>query len=165
MPGDRDTPDEAGIRRYMVETLDGVDVQELDGDSFYFYDPGGGRPVDRRLPFSTLVTGDRHDQVSDLDRPGVFRVNIGVSKRTFQELLGDDVPRTEMGGPPPPGYDFTALDTLMPHPVYGSLWWVCVLNPGPNSFETVQRLLTEAHALAAGRYERTHRGDQTGEEP
>jgi hypothetical protein len=39
--------------------------------------------------------------------------------------------------------DFTALDQIMPHPVYGQMFWVCVLNPSPETFEAVQRSAQE----------------------
>jgi len=32
----------------------------------------------------------------------------------------------------------TALDQLMPHPVYGRMFWVCVLNPSDVTFQKVQ---------------------------
>src|SRR5919201_1444819 len=49
------------------------------GDSFFFYDPDG-KPSARRMPFATIVTKDYDgfDTASNLNRPGVFRLNIGV---------------------------------------------------------------------------------------
>jgi hypothetical protein len=53
------------------------------------------------------------------------------------------------------GYDFTALDQVMPHPIYGRMYWVCVLNPRDETFETkVQPLLVEAYELAVSKYKR-----------
>ena len=148
--------DEAAIIRSITETLGGVDVQMLEDDAFFFYDPGQGLPVDRRLPFATLVTSDKHDQVSDLNRPGVFRLNVGVSAETFRARFGELPP--SKGGPYDPitGYDFTVQDTLLPHPVYGRLHWLCVVSPSRETFAQMQPLLAEAHRLAAERYERSH---------
>jgi hypothetical protein len=137
--------DEAAITRSIAETLDGVDILVADGNSFFFYDPGGGQPVDQRFPFATLVTNDLYDQVSNLNRPGVFRLNIGVSGKTFARLFGTD-------GGADGAYDFTVLDQIMPHPVYGQMHWVCVLSPSDATFEAARPLLAEAHALAARRY-------------
>jgi hypothetical protein len=139
--------DEAAVTRAIVETLGGVDVVTTDGNSFFFYDPGGDTPPDRRFPFATLVTTDEYDRFSDLSRPGVYRLNVGVSRETFRSLAPD----------PPPGagertYDFTALDRIVPHPVYGSMHWLCVLNPSPETFAKVLLLLAEAHERAARRY-------------
>ncbi|MBX7104476.1 MAG: hypothetical protein K1X57_10370 [Gemmataceae bacterium] len=119
---------ESAIREYIVTTFPDIGVTDAAGDSYFFTDP------EKMFPFATLVTSDAHDQVSDLNRPGVYRLNIGVSKQRFAELF-----------PGPAEHDYTALDRLMPHPVYGKMYWVCVLNPGPATMETVKQLLAEAH--------------------
>jgi hypothetical protein len=37
------------------------------------------------LPFATIAsTGNEYERISYLDRPGVFRLNIGVSRETFR---------------------------------------------------------------------------------
>lgn len=99
-------------------------------------------------PFATLVVSDEYDQASDLRREGVFKLNVGVSRETCRALFGDaardDDAETR--------YDFTALDTILPHPVYGTMHWVCVLNPSAATFERVKPLLAEAHERAARRY-------------
>lgn len=65
------------------------------GDSFFFYDPGGDTPADRRMPFATIVTQDYagFDAASDLNRPGVFWLNIAVSRSVFEQLIGYQQPR------------------------------------------------------------------------
>jgi hypothetical protein len=139
--------DQAAIVEYITQNLGGVDVVESSGDSFFFYDPGHGLPVDQRFPFATLVTDDNYEDVSNLKRPGVFRLNVGVSRETFDSLFGAATSSE---------YDFTALDRILPHPVYGNMHWVCVLNPSPESFARVQDLLAEAHSRAARTYARSH---------
>ena len=43
----------------------------------------------------------------------------------------------------------------MPHPVYGRMYWVCVLNPSDETLETKARpLLVEAYELAVSKYNR-----------
>ena len=130
--------DETAITRHITETFPDVDTVLAMGATFFFYNPQDGTPKDHRFPFATLVTTGEYDQVSDLNRPGVFRLNAGVSKQTFRSLFpaGDAA------------HDFTALDRVMPHPVYGKMYWVCVLNPGPGTFETVQSLLAEAYGMS-----------------
>ncbi len=124
--------DEAAVRAYIVQTFPDVGVVEASGGTFFFTDP------EQKFPFATLVTGDEYDQASNLNRPGVFRLNVGVSKQTFAALFG--------GAPPGEGgYDYTALDRILPHPVYGRMYWVCVLNPSAATFETVRGLLAEAY--------------------
>jgi hypothetical protein len=145
--------DETSIRRYITETFADVDVIDASGASFFFYDP------DHMFPFATLVTNDDHDQASNLNRPSVFRLNIGVSKQTFQSLFGS--------GPAPSGegaeggHDFTALDRIMPHPVYGKMYWICVLNPSTETFKRMQTLLAEAYDLAVRKRARTNKPDES----
>src|SRR4029078_5344547 len=100
------------------------------------------------------------DHFSDLNRPSVFRLNIGIGKETFRSLFGKpslpaERDSAENGSENASGYDFTALDHVMPHPVYGRMYWVCVLNPSNETFETkVQPLLAEAYERAVGKYKR-----------
>ncbi len=146
---------EAEISRYITETFAGVDVVvNADQASFFFYNPDSSAPPDHRFPFVTLVTSDAYDEFSDLNRPSVFRLNIGITKQTFRALFGVGQPSADDENPG--DYDFTALDQVMPHPVYGRMYWVCVLNPGEETFATqVLPLLAEAYELAASRYQRS----------
>ena len=131
--------DEASIRGYIVQTFPDISVVDGTGGAFFFTDP------ERKLPFATLVTSDEYDRASDLGRPGVFRLNVGVSKQTFAALFGAPPPGGEGG------YDYTALDRILPHPVYGKMYWVCVLNPSETTFQAVRPLLAEAYELAVAR--------------
>jgi hypothetical protein len=116
------------------------------GDTFFIYDPGRDLPEKRRFPFATIVTQDygEFDNASQLDRAGVFRLNIGVSKETYAALFGNEAQ-----------HDFSALDRLMPHPVYGRNHFVCVLNPSDATFESVKPLVVEAYEIAVKRARRT----------
>jgi uncharacterized protein DUF6194 len=139
----------------MATSLPGVDAQTATeetgapeiawGDTFFFADP-----ADRRFPFATLVIKDYpgFDTESDLDRPGVFRVNISVGRRGFEDLFGH----------PPAAhaehrasYDFTALDTFIPHPVYAVQGWASIINPSEASAARLRSLLADAQARAAKR--------------
>ena len=146
--------DQEAIRDYVASAFSGVDVTiaskesgapELAwGDTFFIYDPRHDLPPSRQFPFATIVTKDygEFDSASRLDRPGVFRLNIGVSKKTFQSLFPHD-----------DAHDFTALDTLMPHPVYAENHFVCVLNPSEATFDKLKPLLVEAYQIAVARVE------------
>ncbi len=134
--------DEDAIAHYITDTFEGIQPVTADGNTFFFYDP------ERKFPFATLVTNDAYDQASHLSRPSVFRLNIGISKQTYQSLFGAQTSPSAAGSGDEHGYDFTALDQVMPHPVYGRQYWVCVLNPSAATFQTVvQPLLTEAYHL------------------
>jgi hypothetical protein len=84
---------------------------------------------------------DRADRAGPV-RPGVFRLNIGVGRETFERLVGS------MEAP-----DYAALDRLLPHPVYARQLWISILNPSDATFrDVVLPLIAEAHdRLAAVR--------------
>ncbi len=144
--------DQEAIIRYITETFEGVDVlQPTDGpgagDTFIFYDPQRNLDPTRRMPFATIVTKDYgdFDNASQLDRPDVFRLNIGVSRDTFRALFGT------APGEQSATDDYAALDRVMPHPVYAPQSFVCVLNPSADTFEAVKPLLADAYARVATR--------------
>jgi hypothetical protein len=151
---------EAEVSQYITETFEGVDVVVASGDSFFFYNPDSNVPPDHKFPFVTIVTSDINDQFSNLNRPSVFRLNIGIGKQTFRSLFGKPLLPTygtsaAESGTNSSDYDFTALDQLMPHPVYGRMYWMCVLNPSDETFETkVRPRLTEAYEMAVSKYKR-----------
>ena len=152
--------DQEAIIRYMTETFAGLDLlRPTDGpgagDTFIYYDPQRDRDPSHSQPFVTIVTKDygEFDNRSQLDRPGVFRLNMNVSRETFRALVGYAPGEASAKSA---AYDFAALDQLMPHPVYGPQSWVCVLNPSPETFEAIKPLLAEAHSIAAKRYASRH---------
>jgi hypothetical protein len=135
--------DQTSIRQYIVETFAGVEVVEASGDSFFFYGP------DHKIPFITLTTSDAHDQTSNPGRPDAYRLNIGVGKQTFQSLFGPGSTPAGEAGP----------DRILPHPVYGKMYWVSVLNPGEATFPRVRELLAEAYDMAVRKRARTGQAD------
>lgn len=150
--------DQEAIIRYITDTFTGVEVMRPTdgpgaGDTFFYDDPQGDLDPTRHLPFATIVTKDYgdFDNASQLDRPHVFRLNIGVGRDTFRALFG---PPAAAEGDQGATYDFAALDRLMPHPVYAPQSYVCVLNPGAETFEAVKPLLADAYARVAARHAR-----------
>jgi len=108
------------------------------GDAFFYYAPDGRTPPNTQ-PYGTIVTKDYPDDTaSALDPPGRWRVNVQVGRAALPELLGER-------------HDPAAADVLLPHPVYGPLGWICVVNPGERTTGTVVRLLREAHEAARAR--------------
>jgi len=136
--------DEAALIQYITSTFAHIAIASSDGNSFFYYSPTGEIP-ERTFPFATLVTKDDYDTVSNLTRPAIYRLNIGVSKSTYVPLLGAPPAAPGASGIVETGHDFAALDQLMPHPIYGHMCWVCVLNPGVATLTTVQKLLAEAY--------------------
>ncbi|MDB5390729.1 MAG: hypothetical protein JWM11_6375 [Planctomycetaceae bacterium] len=156
--------DQTAITQYISDTFDGVAIvvgsrdagspEIAWGDTFFIYDPGRQFPPAGQFPFATIVTKDygAFDRASQLDRAGVFRLNIGVTKETYCALFGAQPSYPPEGHAVETGHDFAVLDQLLPHPVYASMSWVCVLNPSVATFRTVQPLLAEAYQLAVTRY-------------
>jgi uncharacterized protein DUF6194 len=140
------------MKRYICETYDGLNTIDNSGDTFFLYDPAGDLPAERQHPFATIVTGDRHDSVSNLDRPDAWRLNIGLTKATYVASFGAAPTRRDANGVLETGFDYAAVDTLMPHPVYASQYWVCVVNPAEATMDTVRTWLAEAHGFAARKY-------------
>ncbi|HZQ05752.1 MAG TPA: DUF6194 family protein [Anaerolineae bacterium] len=133
---DASAPTEEQIAQYILDAFPGVETTTNLGYTFFFYG------AERMLPFATIASsGNEYERISNLDRPGVFRLNIGVSKPTFQSLVGAD--KVDVSN-----YDFTALDRIMPHPDYAAQSWICVLNPSQATFERVRTWLAEAYELA-----------------
>ncbi len=129
-------PDPETIVRYISDTYPETDVVEAMNAWFFSLDPETHWPN-----YATLVTTNEHDDASDLDRAGVFRLNLGVDRPTFERIAAAADP------------DFTAFDRLLPHPVYAKQLWISILNPTDATFsETVVPLLALAHdRLAAQR--------------
>ena len=130
-------PDPETIVRYISDTYPETDVVEAMNAWFFSLDPETHWPN-----YATLVTTNEHDDASDLDRAGVFRLNLGVDRPTFERIAAAAADA-----------DFTAFDRLLPHPVYAKQLWISILNPTDATFsETVVPLLALAHdRLAAQR--------------
>jgi hypothetical protein len=138
--------DDVAILRYIAKTYPDADIFTSGNGTYMSCD------AEKHWPnFATLVTSDEFDgetdpkgtwvprSFSDLARPGVYRLNIGVSKATFDATVGT------LKDP-----DYTALDELMRHPVYAMQHWLCILNPSEATFEKVVKpLLSEAHERVA----------------
>ena len=132
--------DESTVVDYITTTFPDVETTTDFGYTFFFY------RSDHKLPFATLIASDQdYDRVSNLDRPGVFRLNIGISKEMFESLFGK-------GQVDVSSYDFSALDMIMPHPEYAQYHFICVLSPSEATFERVRLLLAEAYNIAVRRY-------------
>jgi hypothetical protein len=121
------------------------------GDTFFIYDPDSVIPPERQFPYATIVNSDvpGFDEASNLARDGVFRVNIWVSRPTFEREAEKETD--------PDQVDYAALDRVIPHPVYGAQSWLSVLNPADSTSDKVKALLSEAHGRAGDRYAKKYK--------
>jgi hypothetical protein len=132
------SPDPETITRYITDTFPDADIVTAMGATFFSLDP------DKHWPnFATIVTTDEHDMGAPSDltaRPDAFRLNLGVSRATFERLVSRD--DTEP--------DYAAIDRLIPHPVYAKQHWVAIVNPSADSWGSIVKpLLQEAYDRVA----------------
>lgn len=140
------------------ERLPGTVLAESWGETGLFYNPGRVRK--RGVYVMTVKEKDgENDKASHLSRDGVWRVNIGLRRGTFLKLFGRLPARPAAGGVVEMDGDFTALDILLPHPVYAWMGWVCMLNPSPESLDGIEPLIREAYEFSV---EKFGRGKGTG---
>ena len=133
-------PDRDGMIRLIRETWPDAVVATIESAAFFSLD-------EKHWPnFATVVWTDEHDEgePSKLSRPGVYRLNIGVGKETFERLVG------AVAEP-----DYAAFDSILPHPVYAKQRWISILNPTDATFrDVVMPLLREAHDRLVAQRER-----------
>lgn len=124
--------------RSFLTVLPNVSVHDSTGDLFFF------RGDEQKFPFATIVThDDPYDGLSNLDRPGVFRLNFPTDKETFAALFPDLQTRAALDEA---DIDYQALDVLFPHPVYGRMRWVSVIK-SERVWDQCQELLRRAHQI------------------
>ena len=137
---------EPGVLELAPEA--GSDHPEISwGDHFFYYAPDGAVPTNRQ-PYATIITKDYpDDSESQLDPPGRWRLNIHVGPAKLLELVG------------PGPHDLSAADEFLPHPLYGALGWVAVVNPGEKTMAAASHLLRDAHAADQRRQARRRSPD------
>ena len=129
----------AEIEQYITSNLEYSTCTENFGYKFFLYS------TDQMMPFVTLAESDNeYDSVSNLDREGVFRVNIGVRRNTFKKLF----PSKDSE------WDYTAINTFMPHPEYAAQNFICILSPEDDKIRDVTTFIHEAYSLAKERFEK-----------
>ncbi|CAM4516608.1 DUF6194 family protein [Corallococcus exiguus] len=124
------------LAEYIQDAFKDVHMDTSTPDLFFFAGD------ERKHPFATIVTRDTEfDHHSELDRDEVFRLNLGLSKESFQKLF----PQLD------PNVDYTDLDVLLPHPAYSRMFWLSVLNPSHETLRLLRPYLKEAHSIQVNR--------------
>lgn len=144
---------ETRLIQSFAHRFDGTRIVAAWGEQSLFYNPGGRLP--RGVYFATVKSKDgANDKASNLDRAGIFRLNIGTSKDLFIAEFGPPPKRPGKGGIVEGPWDFTAPDVLTPHPVYGWMSWVSILNPSEQSLATLNPMLIAAYAKAKAAFDK-----------
>lgn len=107
-----------------------------------------------------------NDSASALNREEVrFRMNFKVGRDTFLRRFREtSLPKRPAKGQiiqlhSGSAYDPTVLDTLIPHPVYGWMGWVSIINPSADSIREILEagLLDESYQHAVASYDKKTR--------
>jgi hypothetical protein len=132
-----DGPDVDEVIQLIRDSFPDAVVATIDSAAFFSLD-------EKHWPnFATVVWTDEHDEgaPSNLARPGVYRVNVGVDRETFQRLVGS------LEDP-----DYAVFDRFVPHPVYAKQRWISILNPSHATLsETLMPLIAQGHDRLAAR--------------
>ena len=136
---------------YTTSNYEGVVEDRNWGERGLFHNPEGKLP--KGIYILTFKEKDGpNDKASNVNRTGVYRLNLGISKQTFKDLFGEIPKRPLAGKIVDTGHDFEILDEIMPHPVYGWMSWIGVLNPSNTTFNKLKPLIDEGIELAKIKY-------------
>lgn len=124
------------------------------GEVGLFYNPE--RKLKKGIYLLTFKEKDgTNDNSSNLNRDSIYRLNLGISKESFTHLFGSIPARPSAGEVIDMPYDFSTLDKIMPHPVYGWMSWICILNPSKETYDTeLKPLIAEGYQLALAKYKK-----------
>jgi hypothetical protein len=145
------------VHNHIMATLAGAVPINAWGETSYFYNPGNR--LKRGTYFATIKEKDgENDRASRLDRTGIWRLNIGISKATFLSIFNAMPGRPPKGGVIEGPWDFTATDLVTPHPIYGWMGWIAVLSPSEATWEKCIPFIEDAHGRVAVTFERRVKG-------
>lgn len=144
----------------LTKLYPGLVEKSVWGETALFYNPSG--LLKRGTYCITFKEKDgENDASSALNREEVeYRMNFKISKSTFLTQFNEPA----LPGRPAKGkiialksgraFDPTVLDTLIPHPVYGWMSWVSIINPSKESIEAIMKagLLDESYEAALAGY-------------
>lgn len=126
------------------------------GERALFYNPG--RLLRKGIYVATFKERDGpNDSASKLARGGLFRLNLGLSKATYFTQFGFPPTRPAAGKTIDKVHDFTAIDKLTPHPVYGWMSWVAIINPSGESLAKLMPLIIETVQAAKIKFDKKYR--------
>lgn len=139
---------------YLTRRFDGLAPQSSWGEISFFYNPGNA--LSNGVYFCTIKDHDgANDRSSELDRPGVFRLSLGLTAACYERIFGPRPVRPAKGTAVSTGHDFTQLDVVMPHPIYAWMGWIQVLNPSDETFGSMQSMFVESYEYVVRKFEKS----------
>lgn len=138
---------------YCTDAFAGLVVDKNWGERGVFYNPGNVLP--KGIYVLTVKEKDGpNDKASDITRRSAYRLNLGLKKESYIQLFGNPPQRPAAGSIIDTGHDFKALNAITPHPVYGWMCWIAVVNPSIATFEKLKPLITEAVEIATKKFDK-----------
>tara|TARA_B100000749_G_scaffold280259_1_gene275706 strand:+ start:64096 stop:64554 length:459 start_codon:yes stop_codon:yes gene_type:complete len=131
------------ISKYVMSLDHGISENTNWGERGLFYNPGNKLPKGVYLMTFKEKDGP-NDNASAIDRGGLFRLNLGISKASFLDLFGEIPERPRAGEIVNTGHNFKEINSIMPHPVYGWMCWIAILNPGKENFERLKPYIQDS---------------------
>lgn len=145
------SPDD--IIKLCLERYEGTMLARAWGENSIFYNSGGLLKSGVYVMTIKEKDGD-NDKSSLLNRDGIYRLNTGISKKSYTEKFGTIPSRPLAGGIVDVDYDFAKQNIIMPHPVYAWMSWVCVLNPTKDTLDEFFKYIDESYELAKKKFEK-----------
>lgn len=141
------------VQLYIETNFKGLQYHNAWGEMSWFYNPDN--KFARGSYFATIKDKDgENDKGSHLDRDGIWRLNTGIPRKEFEGLFGPPPARPAKGQTIECGLNLEELNRIMPHPIYGWMSWVCVLNPDETTFSSFKALLELGYEKAVIGFEK-----------
>jgi len=135
------------IENYILETFQDVYPLSTWGEKSFFLNPEN--KFKRGTYFATIKQKDgENDKASNLSQENIYRLNIGISKDMYLSLFDSLPKRPSKGGIILGNYNFQKKDIILPHPIYGWMGWISILNPSQKTFKNCKSLLKNAYLKA-----------------
>jgi hypothetical protein len=139
------------IEKILFKDFEALVPRATWGETAYYYNPG------HRMKWGTYFLTYKekdgpHDTSSSLDRPGIFRLSWWVPREVYEQYFGSLAKRPQKGRSCETGYDYTRINTLMPHPVYAWVNWLAILNPTASKFYELLPLIRLSYQAAQQRF-------------
>lgn len=121
------------ITEEVLKSFPNTTVNKNWGEIGIFYNPNN--MFSKGIYLMTFKEKDgENDKSSKLNRGNLYRLNIGITKQEFVNLFQTIPKRPNAGETVDTNHDFSEINKIMPHPVYGWMSWICIINPSKEIF-------------------------------